>query len=191
MDLTTLLQRCREGDELAWEALVRQHQSRVYALALHYVGHAEEARDVAQEIFIRIYRNLGRCDDAAHFLPWMIRISRNACIDHLRRRQARPPARDVPAEEAPLLATSEPAPDEAWHAKSRRRLLHLALQALGELSREVLLLREIQGLSVEETARLLDVPEGTVKSRANRARVELARKVLALSGGQYGRDARQ
>ena len=191
MDLTTLLQRCRDGDELAWEALVRQHQSRVYALALHYVGTAEEARDVAQEIFIRIYRNLQRCEDAAHFLPWMIRIARNACIDHLRRRQARPPARDVPAEEAPLLATSEPAPDEAWQAKSRRRLLHLALQALGELSREVLLLREIQGLSVEETARLLNVPEGTVKSRANRARVELARKVLALSGGQYGRGPAQ
>jgi len=186
MDLATLLERCREGNELAWEALVRQHQSRVYALATHYVGNTEEARDVAQEIFIRIYQNLQRCEDAEHFVPWMIRIARNACIDHLRRRHARPPAQDVPASESHALVERAPAADETWQAQGRQRLLHLALAALGELNREIILLREIQGLSVQETAQILGVPEGTVKSRGSRARLELARKVLALSGGQYG-----
>ncbi len=187
MELATLLARCRDGNELAWEALVRQHQPRVHAIALHYLGNAEEARDVAQEIFIRIYQNLHRCDEASHFLPWMIRISRNACIDHLRRRRARPPAHDVPADAVLGLAAATPGAEEGQHEDGRKRLLHLALRALSELNREILLLREIHGLSVEETAHILDVPVGTVKSRGNRARIELARKVQALSGGDYGR----
>ena len=186
MDLATLLARCRDGNELAWEALVRQHQPRVHAIALHYVGNAEEARDVAQEIFIRIYQNLHRCEEASHFLPWMIRIARNACIDHLRRRRARPPAHDVPADGALPIAATTPGAEESWHEEGRKRLLHLALRALSELNREILLLREIHGLSVEETASILGVPVGTVKSRGNRARIELARKVQALSGGDYG-----
>ncbi|MFQ5601450.1 MAG: RNA polymerase sigma factor [Candidatus Krumholzibacteriia bacterium] len=186
MDLATLLERCRDGNELAWEALVRQHQSRVYGLALHYVGDAEEARDVAQVIFVRIYQNLDRCTDASRFVPWMIRIGRNACIDHLRRRKARPPGRDIPAVEMRDLASSDPGPEERLHRDSRQRLLHLAIQALSDLNREIILLKEIQGLSLEEIASMLNVPLGTAKSRSNRARLELARKVLALSGGQHG-----
>jgi len=188
MHLETLLERCREGNELAWEALVRQHQSRVFALALHYVGNTEEARDVAQEVFIRVFQNLQRCPEASRFLPWLIRIARNACIDHLRRRRARPPARDLPAEELPGLASAAAGPEEAWLESSRKRLVHLALRALGDLNREIIVLREIQGLSVEETASILGIPEGTVKSRGNRARLELARKVQSLSGNLYGRE---
>ncbi len=188
MELATLLRRCRDGNELAWEALVRQYQSRVFGLALHYVGNAEEARDVAQEIFIRVFQNLRRCPDETRFLPWLLRISRNASIEPRLRRQARPPARDLPAEEAHALAAPAPDPEQSWHAKARAQLLNLGLQALSELNREILLLREIQGLSVEETARILDVPAGTVKSRSNRARLELARRLLALTDNRYGKD---
>lgn len=186
MDLETLLQRCRAGDELAWEALVRAYQGRVYGLAVHYVGGSEEARDVAQEVFIRIYRKLDRCQDAQHFLPWLIRIARNTCIDHLRRRKARPPASDLPAEELSTLASGYPTPEDDWQTVSRRQLVHRAIQALGELNREMILLRDIQGLSLEEIAKTLEIPLGTVKSRCNRARLELTKKVLALSGGAYG-----
>ncbi|UCE02815.1 MAG: sigma-70 family RNA polymerase sigma factor [Candidatus Latescibacterota bacterium] len=186
MDLATLLQRCRGGDELAWEALVRQHQSRVYGVALHYVGNAEDARDVAQEIFVRIYKKLDSCSEASRFLPWMLRIARNACIDHIRRRRARPPRHDIPAQEMNDLASSAPGPEEQWREDSRKRLLHLAIQKLSELNREIILLKEIQGLSLEEIASMLDIPVGTVKSRSNRARLELARKVVALSGARYG-----
>jgi RNA polymerase sigma-70 factor (ECF subfamily) len=186
MDLATLLERCRGGDELAWEALVRQHQSRVYGVALHYLGNAEDARDVAQEIFVRIYKKLDSCSEASRFLPWMLRIARNACIDHIRRRHARPPRRDIPAEEMHDLASSAPGPEEHWREDSRKRLLHLAIQKLSDLNREIILLKEIQGLSLEEIASMLNVPVGTVKSRSNRARLELARKVLALSGERYG-----
>jgi RNA polymerase sigma-70 factor (ECF subfamily) len=184
MDLGQLLDRCRLGDELAWEKLVRQHQSRIHALAYHYVGSGEEARDLTQEIFVRIYKGLDACTETAHFVPWTIRIARNACIDHLRRRKARPPGVDLPADAVLDLAAGGPTPEETYVANARRRLVHLALQSLSELSREIIVLKDIQGLQFDEIATMLDVPVGTVKSRSNRARIELARKVLALSGGR-------
>jgi RNA polymerase sigma-70 factor (ECF subfamily) len=184
MDIGPLLDRCRQGDELAWEALVRGHQARIYGLAYHYVGSAEEARDLTQDVFIRIYKGLDACTEPGHFVPWTIRIARNACIDHLRRRKARPPSQDLPVDEAWDLAAGGPSPEDDYVADSRRRLVHLALQTLSELSREIILLKDIQGLQFEEIATLLDIPIGTLKSRSNRARLELARKVLALSGGR-------
>jgi RNA polymerase sigma-70 factor (ECF subfamily) len=182
MDLHSLLERCRSGDALAWEALVRTHQSRVYGIALHYTGNGEDARDVAQEIFVKVYRHLDTCDDAELFVPWLIRLSRNACLDHLRRRKARPPASDVPVEEMTNLPANDADPQERWVMESRKRLLHRALQKMSELNREVILLKEIQGLSLEETAGMLGVPIGTIKSRCSRARLELARKVMELTG---------
>ena len=183
-ELGPLLERCLQGDALAWEMLVRQHQSRLYALAFHYVGSAEDARDLTQDVFVRIYQNLDACTEAAHFVPWTIRIARNACIDRLRRRKARPPAQDLAAEAMVDLTAPGPSPADTYHAGARRRLVHLALQSLSELSREIILLKDIQGLQFEEIAAMLDVPVGTLKSRSNRARIELARKVLALSGGR-------
>ena len=185
-ELADLLQRCREGDELAWEALVRRHQARVYAIAHSYAGQAEEARDLAQEIFIRVYRHLGDCQEPERFLAWLIRVARNAGVDHLRRRKARPPAQDLPVEEARRLAAPGPRPDELAAASDRRALVHRALQTLSAINREVIMLKDMQGLALEEIAELLDVPLGTVKSRSNRARLELAQAVLTLGGAEAG-----
>ncbi len=182
MDLATLVTRCQAGDELAWESLVRSYQARLYGLAYHYLGDAEEARDVAQEIFISIYTHLDRCEGAGHFVPWMMRIARNACIDRLRRRRARPPAQDVPAAEAVDLVSSEPGPEAMWAKEQQKQLVHQAMQSMSDLNREMIILKEMQGLRLEEIARMLDLPLGTVKSRSSRARVELTRKVLALTG---------
>ena len=90
----------------------------------------------------------------------------------------------MPAEEMFDLAAEGPSPEDVYIADSRKRLVHLALQSLSELSREIIVLKDIQGLQFDEIASMLDVPVGTLKSRSNRARLELARKVLALSGGQ-------
>jgi len=159
---------------------VRQFQGRVYAIAYHYAGNREEARDLAQEIFVRLYQTRGRWAKADMFVPWLIRVSRNLCLDHLRRKKARPPAEDIPVDEMHSLAASGRTPEEECVARLRKSVVHRALQALGRLSREMILLKEIQGLSLEEIASMLNIPVGTVKSRSNRARIELAQKVLAL-----------
>ncbi len=182
MELAHILDSCRVGDELAWEMLVRRYQSRIYGIARTYVGDPDEARDLAQDIFVRIYRHLDACRDADRFLPWMIRIARNASIDHLRRRKARPPARDIPAEEALRLVSSDEAPDEASIRRERLKIVELALQQLSDINREMILLKDMQGLPLEDIAKLLELPIGTVKSRSSRARLELARAVQAVVG---------
>ncbi len=176
----SVLDRCRQGDELAWEALVRQFQSRVYGIAFHYTGDAEDARDLAQEIFVRVYRHLNLCTDEHMFVPWLIRISRNACIDFLRRRKARPAASDSSAEDLTEIRSQALNPEENWAADFRRQLIYRSFRKLTTLNREVIILREILGLPLEEIAGVLGVPLGTVKSRVNRARIELAQRVMAL-----------
>ena len=92
LELPTLLARCRAGDELAWEAFVRRFQGRVYALSYSYVGEREDARDLAQEIFVRLFETRDRWADGDEFLPWLIHVARNRSVDFLRRRKVRRPA---------------------------------------------------------------------------------------------------
>lgn len=179
-DLRHLVHRCQSGDELAWETLVRRFQNRVVAVAYHYVRSREEARDVAQEVFVRIYRSLPSFRQTDRFVPWMLQIARTCSIDHLRRRKVRPPAQDLAADELFDLADEGADPAEEAERRSDRRLLERALDAMGEIHREILVMKEIQGLPLLEVARVLGIPVGTAKSRANRARAELARQFLAL-----------
>ena len=179
-DLATLVERCLRGDDLAWEAFVRRFQARIYGLAFHYLRDSEEARDVAQEIFIQIYRKLDSFRENENPVPWMLRVGRNLCIDRLRRLKARPPAVDIPAEEASELTASGPSPEAAAETEVQRRLVYRALDGMTDKNREMILLKEIQGLKLDEIATLLKEPLGTIKSRSNRARIELATRVRAL-----------
>jgi RNA polymerase sigma-70 factor (ECF subfamily) len=180
MELPALLHKVRLGDELAWEAFVRLYQGRVFGLAYHYVGHAEDARDLAQEVFVRVYRSLVLIPDEAGFLPWILCITRNVCMDFFRRRKARPPVWDLVAEDMGRLAAQEPSPEEALETRARKAQVHQALRELTDLNREMVLLKEIQGLPLEEIAAMLGVPLGTAKSRSSRARLELAEKLAAM-----------
>jgi RNA polymerase sigma-70 factor (ECF subfamily) len=186
MDPRDLLNRCQNGDELAWEVLVRQHQGRVCSIAFGYVGDQDEARDLAQEIFVRVYQSLDSCEDPDRFQYWLTRIARNACIDHLRRRKARPPRQDIPAEDLTSLSDGRPTPEDDWVRSSRKRLVYSALQKLSEINREIILLKDIQDMPLDEIAEMLDLPVGTVKSRSSRARVELAQVITGLDGGPGG-----
>jgi len=159
---------------------VRRFQGRIYGLAFHYMRNAEEARDMAQEIFIQIYRKLDSFNDEENLLPWMLRLARNRCIDRLRRLKTRPPAEDVLVEEAQEITDSRPGPEEEYVAGGRRQLLYRALDEMSEMNREMILLKDIQGLELSEISRMLRLPLGTVKSRSHRARLELATKVRAL-----------
>ncbi len=178
MEPEVLLQRVGEGDELAWECFVRQHQGRIFGLAYHYLGQAEDARDVAQETFVQIYRNRHRLPEESALRPWMLRIARNLCMDLFRRRKARPPVWDIPVEAICDLPAPEEDPGQLLQDQARRTRLHRALRELTDLNREMILLKDIQGLSLEDIAGLLNIPLGTAKSRSNRARLELAEKVL-------------
>ncbi|MBM4117447.1 sigma-70 family RNA polymerase sigma factor [bacterium] len=182
MELAALIARCRQGDPLAWEVLVRRYQSRVLAVADAYVGDREEARDLAQEVFLRVWRNLEACREPERFEAWLLRIARNASLDALRRRRARPPRQDLPVESAHALADPAPSADARWQDDARRRLLLQALDALTPINRELIILKEMQDLPLEEIADMLQVPLGTVKSRASRARLELARALRDLGG---------
>ena len=183
MDQVELIHRCRQGDELAWEALVREYQGRVCSIAFGYVGDQDEALDLAQEIFVRVWDRLASMTEPERFAGWITSIARNACLDHLRRRKARPPRQDIPAEDMTGLAADVPDPEQAWLATSRQRLVHRAMQELSEINREIIVLKDIQGLPLEQIATMLDLPLGTVKSRSSRARVELARAIVDLEGG--------
>jgi RNA polymerase sigma-70 factor (ECF subfamily) len=178
MDEAGLLEQCRRGDGLAWETLVRSYQSSVIAVTRHYLGDLEEARDTAQDVFVRLYENLDTFSGGDTFKPWLLRMARNASIDRIRRMKARPPARGVPVDDARL--TSQGDPEESAAAAAREDLLHRALARIADHHREVVLLKEIQGLTVEEIAELLGLPVGTVKSRSARARLELAEVIRAL-----------
>ncbi|HSK09364.1 MAG TPA: RNA polymerase sigma factor [Vicinamibacterales bacterium] len=185
MELATLLDRCRQGDDLAWEAFVRQFQGRIYSITSAYSRGPDEAREWAQDVFIRLYDTRGRWAPAEAFTPWLVRVARNLCLDHLRRKKARPPAEDVLADEMVDLAGAG-TPESELAALTERRLVWRALKSVGRLSREILLLKEIQGLTFPEIAATLGVPVGTVKSRSNRARLELAEQVLAIQRGDRG-----
>ena len=191
LDTAKILERCLGGDELAWEALVRQHQGRICSIAYGYVGEQDEARDLAQDIFVRVYQRLHTCTEADKFESWLVRIARNACIDHLRRRKARPPRQDIPADEMTALAGGWPSPEDAWISNSQQKLVHRALQRLSGINREIIVLKDIQGLPLEEISGMLDLPLGTVKSRSSRARIELAKAITEITGpdGSMGAEA--
>jgi len=166
-----LVELCRSGDALAWESLIKQTQARVYGLACHYLRSPEEARDLAQDVFVRFYGKLERFD-GANVIGYLQQMTRNACIDAIRRRRARPPTEDLVVDESLPLASSADSAETEWIRNSRHRLVHDAIGRLSKLSRQIVLLKEIEAL--------LGIPEGTVKTRSHRARRELARRVLEI-----------
>jgi RNA polymerase sigma-70 factor (ECF subfamily) len=135
---------------------------------------------MAQEIFVRVYSRLDSLQGGERFLSWLLRLARNACIDQLRRRKARPPASDVRVEDDPQISSRAPGPEEMSVAEARKRLLYTALDGMSEKNREIILLKEIQGLKLEEISTMLSLPLGTVKSRSSRARIELASRIRGL-----------
>lgn len=159
---------------------MRQYQARVFGLAYHYLRDREEARDVAQEAFIRIHRNLDGFETGGNFAAWALRITRNCAIDRVRHLQARAPLDGARVEDLVPVADTSTAPDVDAIESERRRLLYRALELMSEVNREMILLKDIHGLQQREIADMLSLPLGTVKTRSSRARVELARRILQL-----------
>jgi RNA polymerase sigma-70 factor (ECF subfamily) len=178
--LTTdqLIEACLRGDRLAWDTVVQRHWRRVFNIAYKFVGRHEEAEDLTQEIFLKLYKALKTFDRRANFQTWLVSISRNLCIDHYRsvRRERELVDRSVDAADLSLAAKGPDALSRLQRL-DRRELLRRGMLGLPETLRTAVLLRDIQDLSYHEIARRLGLPEGTVKSRISRGRGELARQV--------------
>ena len=182
----TLIQRCLQGDQHAWDLIVRQYWRKVFNVAYKFVGKHDEAEDLTQDTFLKLFKSLDTFDRRANFQTWLISVSRNLCIDHYRsvRKERETIDRGVDAAElAP--ASPDAGPIAALEQRDRVVLLRQAMAALPETLRTAVLLRDIQELSYQEIADKLRLPEGTVKSRINRGRTELARQIRKLRGDDF------
>lgn len=198
-----LVDRCLAGDASAWEAILRQHARRIYNLCYRFTGRAADAEDLSQEASLRIYRNLAsfRAGEGS-LATWILALTRNLLIDHYRRRKydrvteslnSAPAGADEGAWRAPDPAAPGERPQEAglW----RREIREQVGQALARLSpelREAVILRDLEDMDYKEIAAVLRIPEGTVKSRINRGRIELARllkpRLAGFGGGAETRE---
>lgn len=174
------------GDECAFGELVRLYENKVYTLALRICGDPEDARDAAQEAFLSAWRGLPSFRGDAELSTWIYRLTSNAAIDQLRRTKRQ--RGEVSLDDGELGLTvrdSAPGPQEAAEGAELRSAVAAGLTRLSPDHRQVLSLREVQGLSYEEIAQVLEVDLGTVKSRISRARRAL-RKILLESGNLSG-----
>ena len=173
-----LIERCLEGDQGSWEDLVKVHTRRVYAICYRFVGKDEEAQDLTQEVFLRIFKTLRsfRAGEGS-FSVWLSRLTRNLLIDNYRRtkgeRMTDSLETQLPMIEETSLAGGRT--DGLLAGREASELLQGALQKLSPELREAVILRDLQEMEYREIAITLSVPEGTVKSRLNRGRAELAR----------------
>ena len=174
-----LLTRCRNGDHAAWDRVVRHHHQRVYNLAYRYNGRFDEAEDLTQEIFLKVFRTLHTYKpELGAFETWMMRVSRNCIIDHYRKlKTERRQTDSLEGEHEQVAETGNrfANPAEVLDQRELSERVHGALLRLSEDLREVLILRDLEGFAYEEIVEIVRVPIGTVKSRINRGRVEMAK----------------
>ena len=180
-----LVRRCIAGDAAAWEELVQRYHRRIYNICYRFAGSADDAQDLTQEVFIKMYRTLNTYDiERGAFMTWVTTMARNLLVDHFRKtKQDRvTDSLDVaPSEREDAMPLSEQlqdsglAPDARAQSQQVGETVHRALQKLSPDLREAVILRDLQDMDYKEIATVLKVPEGTVKSRINRGRAELAR----------------
>ena len=182
-----LVERCLQGDDAAWEQIVRSYAKRIYNLSYRYTNRRDEAEDLSQDILIRVYQNLSSFrPNAGSFQSWILKVGRNLIIDHYRQtRRFQQVAGTEEIENMSLTETAIQSPQRAIERDEAAQFLRDGLQALAPELKEAIILRDIEGMAYLEIAELLGIPEGTVKSRINRGRLELA-KLLSRRRAQLG-----
>jgi RNA polymerase sigma-70 factor, ECF subfamily len=183
--VAALVRRCVAGDAAAWEEIVQRYHRRIYNICYRFAGSADDAQDLTQDVFIKMYKTLSTYDiERGAFMTWVTTITRNLLVDHFRKSKhdRLTDSLDTPvSEHDDAMPLSEQIEDKALppdaHVQSREtsQTVHQALQKLSPELREAVVLRDLQDMDYREIATVLKVPEGTVKSRINRGRAELAR----------------
>ena len=173
-----LLKRCLAGENRAWESLLSLHSRKIYNLCYRFTGRTAEAEDLTQEVFIKVFQTLKSYDQAqGTFSTWLARVARNHLVDHYRRTKRDRVTSSLDDEPGELESRPSPtaSPATGVESRERRELLQQGLDKLSPDLREAVILRDLNDLDYDEIARVLGVPQGTVKSRINRGRLELAR----------------
>ncbi|HPA80969.1 MAG TPA: sigma-70 family RNA polymerase sigma factor [Thermoanaerobaculales bacterium] len=173
LELETVVERCREGDETAWAALVNATLRPIYRLCASYAPSAAEAEELTQEVYFKLWENLHQYGAGSNFMAWAWRVARNLLIDSYRRCHRERSAAWLD----PEIIERLPAADDPHEESLRRQRLRIVATGLRQLPEELaslVLMRDLAGWSYSEIAEALDLPVGTVKSRLNRARLELA-----------------
>ncbi len=180
-----LVRRCVAGDTGAWEEIVRQYNRRIYNVCYRFTGSPDSAEDLAQEVFIKMYRTLDSyAPEKGAFTTWLMTMTRNLLVDHFRKSKQDRVTESLDAgvtedeDAAPLsdrIRDTAPSADEGIERQQTQQMVQKAIQKLSPELREAVILRDLQDMDYKEIAVALKVPEGTVKSRINRGRMELAR----------------
>lgn len=184
IDAVQMVRRCMDGDSAAWAEMVRTHHKRVYGLCFRFTGNAADAEDLTQDVFLKIYSNLASFDAARGSLPvWITTMTRNLLVDNFRRTRNQRATGSLDEgwessdELRPIdrLMDGGPSQHDAAVRKELEKMVQAALAQVSVELREAVILRDLQDLDYKEIAQVLDIPEGTVKSRISRGRAELAR----------------
>jgi RNA polymerase sigma-70 factor (ECF subfamily) len=174
---TSLVERCLSGEQGAWDELVKLYTRRVYAICYRFTNKDSEAQDLTQDVFLRVFKTLGSFRAGEGSLTvWLTRLTRNLLVDHYRRTK-HDRVTDALEEKLPVLegTAAHSRTDGLLAGREAGELLQAALQKLSPELREAVILRDLEELEYREIADVLSIPEGTVKSRLNRGRAELAR----------------
>jgi RNA polymerase sigma-70 factor, ECF subfamily len=173
-----LVERCLTGQDTAWEDLVKLHTRRVYSICYRFTSSDAEAQDLTQDVFLRVFKNLKsfRAGEGL-FVVWLTRLTRNLLIDHYRRTRMERATESIEDQVKVLEETTAmlARTDGMLAGREASEVLQAGLQKLSPELRETVILRDLEELEYREIAQVLNVPEGTVKSRLNRGRAELAR----------------
>lgn len=178
-----LVEQCLNGSDGAREELVRSHSRLVYGACYRFTGRVDEANDMTQEVFLRVFKSLHTYQPkAGGFRTWLVRLTRNLLIDHYRKNKKDQALTSLDDNAYKLEQTSgvEARADSLTASREASELVQKGLQFLSPELREAVILRDIQGLDYREVAEALGVPDGTVKSRISRGRRELAQRIRAL-----------
>lgn len=183
--VNALVRRCVSGDAAAWQEIVQQYHRRIYNICYRFSGSADDASDLSQEVFIKIYRTLSTFDmTRASFMTWVTTVTRNLLVDHFRKGkydritdslEATAGNQEDGLTIAEQLEDQGASPEARMRSQETQKLVHEGLRRLSPELREAVILRDLQDLDYKDIAKVLNVPEGTVKSRINRGRTELGR----------------